>query len=101
LLLASFYGYLGERATLSTETERALDSGDFFGWELTFLAVAHARLGETERAVELLRRGLRQGPNLYWEELFEIASVPPLTSDAFSCWTIDAEFRTTSCGISA
>ena len=47
------------------------------------LAAVHARLGEPEQAVELLRRSVRDGRvNPYWRRSFEIASPTFLESEA-------------------
>jgi tetratricopeptide (TPR) repeat protein len=84
LFLASFYGLLGERAAMLAEEERALEAADFSSWEVHSLAAVHARRGDTERAVELLRRGLRQGlvyPS--WEFSLRQAGVPLPESEAF------------------
>ena len=61
LFLASFLGLVGERDSFLVEEERALEIADVNPFELPALAAVHAKLGESERAVELLRRSLRSG----------------------------------------
>ena len=61
-----------------------METTDFNDAGLVNLAAVHARLGETERAVELLRRILRQGRfPADWELVFQLASAPPLESEAY------------------
>ena len=43
------------------EEERALEITDMNAYELQALAAVHGKLGEAERALELLRRSLRSG----------------------------------------
>jgi TolB-like protein len=61
LFLAIFLGLVGERDSFLVEEERALEIADVNAFELPALAAVHAKLGESERAVELLRRSLRSG----------------------------------------
>ena len=83
VFLACFYGLLGERDSFLTEEERAL-SANVNSWELNYLAAVRAKLGETERAIELLRRIVQEGRiHPYWERAFEVASVPAPKSEAF------------------
>jgi TolB-like protein len=92
LSLASFYGLLGERVAMLAEEERALEAADFSSWEVHSLAAVHARRGDTERAVELLNRSLRQGfvyPSLKLS--FQMAGVPLLESEAFDRFLRDFE----------
>ena len=82
--LAAFYGLLGEDAASSIEERRALsvDEGNVF--ELYYLASAHAALGNTDRAVDLLRHTLARGRiHPSWKEYVEIASGAPLESDNY------------------
>ena len=91
LFLACFHGLLGEHASFLAEEERILEKGDF-DFELYGLAAVHAKLGETERAVELLRNIMRQGSiNPAWKSYFEIASVFPLESEAFRSFVEEYE----------
>ena len=64
LSLASFHGLLGERALFQREETEALAASarsDINPWQLGQLAGTHAHLGNAERALELLRRQLRDG----------------------------------------
>ncbi len=64
LFLTSFYGFLGEREAFQTAEARALAMArefDVNSLEFTQLAAAHASLGDTDRAVELLREQLARG----------------------------------------
>ena len=80
--LASFYGLLGERASFLAEEERAVSS-NVNSFALYELAAVRAKLGETDRAIELLRRTVRQGRILpFWERSFELASVSLPASEA-------------------
>ena len=84
LLLASFHGLLGDEARFRAEEQRAL-SEPLNAFELYFPAVVHARLGETERAIELLRRSVRGGlAEPTWEVYFPVAFTPSLQSEAFN-----------------
>ena len=82
-VLASFYSLRGERESALAEEKQAL-TGNVNGIGLVMLAAVRAKLGETDRAAELLRRALRQGglPHV-WKVLFEAASVPPPRSADF------------------
>ena len=76
--LASFYGLVGERDSFLAESQRALESTDINPWALQRLATVHAKLGESERAVELLRRMLRSGRvEGHWRVLLRMAGVSP------------------------
>ena len=55
---AGFHGLLGNDASFRAEEERGLSSGASI---LNTLATVHAKRGDTERAVELLRISLRKG----------------------------------------
>ncbi len=64
LFLASFHGFLGEREAFHTEEALALAMArefDVILYELVTLAAAHAVLGNTARAVELLREQVKRG----------------------------------------
>ncbi len=61
LLLASFYGFLGDRAALWAEEEHAIETADFNSQEFLYVAASHAALGEMARAGELLSRAVRRG----------------------------------------
>ncbi len=64
LVLASFHGFLGEREAFQTAEARALAMArefDVNALEIARLAAAHVSLGNTDRAVELMREGLTQG----------------------------------------
>ncbi|GMR23617.1 MAG: serine/threonine-protein kinase [Acidobacteriota bacterium] len=77
LHLAIFHGLLGEQDAFLSEEEKAFESFDLAAIELLYLATVHAKQdGGGERAVELLRRALRQGRvDTAWRVLFELASV--------------------------
>ena len=64
LFLASFHGYLGERALFQSEEADALATlvdANINPYGLLYLVGAHAHLGNTERALDILRRQLRDG----------------------------------------
>jgi serine/threonine protein kinase/TolB-like protein len=64
LFLASFLGVLGDHAGFAREESTALalmTTADLNPWELVFLAGVHAYLGNTARALEILRDTLRGG----------------------------------------
>ncbi len=83
LLLACFYGLLGEQASSLAEEERALAS-NVSGYAWYYLAAVRARLGDTERAIELLRRVVRRGRiEPLWEPFLRRAFAPPMRSEAF------------------
>ncbi len=74
------------------EEKRALETADFSPRGVHFLAVVHAKRGDTERAVELLRRSLRQGlVYLTWKISFRQAGVPLPESEAFDEFLKDFE----------
>ena len=53
-------------------------------WALQYLAAVHARLGEMEKAIELLRGVVREGriqPS--WKAFLRLAFAPPPKSEAF------------------
>ena len=83
LFLACFYGLLGEQDSSLAEEERALAS-NVSVWSLYYLAAVRARLGDTERAIELLRRVVRRGRiEPWWESFLRLAFAPPMESEAF------------------
>ena len=89
LLLASFYGLLGDEAAFHAHEERAL-SADLNAWAFDFVVAVHARRGETERAVELLRQCVRGGladAGAYLELTF----MPPLESEAYDAFLEERE----------
>jgi tetratricopeptide (TPR) repeat protein len=64
LFLASFLGVLGDHAGFAREESAAfalMTPADLNPWELVFLAGVHAHLGNTARALEILRDTLRGG----------------------------------------
>ena len=69
LFLACFHGFLGEREAFQAAEVRALamarDSG-VNSWGFNHLAAAHASLGDTDRAVEVLRGALQRGQLVPW-----------------------------------
>ncbi len=68
VFLASFHGFLGERTALIAEEARAFAvDPDFNGYESKYLAAARATLGDTDRAVEILREQLRRGRLVDWQ----------------------------------
>ena len=84
LYLAGFYGLLGEQS-FSIEEERAL-SANIIPWGYEHLAAVHAKRGETERAIDLLRAALQQGLiHPQWKnDLWVITSAPSIESEAFA-----------------
>ena len=81
-LLACFYGLLGERASFLAEEERVVSSG-FNAGDFYILAAVAAKLGETDRAVELLRHTVWLGGiSPLWERPFELAGVSLPASEA-------------------
>ncbi len=93
LLSASFYGLLGERGSMLAEEERALNAADSSPWDIHHLAAVRAKMGDTERAIELLRLSLRRGLVLRsWERFFQMAGVPlPVESEVFLKFVKDFE----------
>ena len=84
VVLASLYGLLGDRASFLAEEKRAFATVGFHGGENYILAAVHAKLGDMEGAVELLRAMVRHGEiSLLWRRDFEMASVPLPNSEAF------------------
>ena len=84
LMLARLYGYLGDRASLIAEEERAFATDGFHDGANFYVADAHAKLGEPDRAVELLRRMVKHGKlDQLWERRFDFASIPIPESEAF------------------
>ena len=77
------------------EEKRALETTDFSTWELHQLAAVHAKRGDLDRAIELLRRSLRQG-FVYrgWELFFQMAAVPIPESEAYREFLRDFEAET-------
>ena len=58
---------------------------DFNAWDTYYLAASLARVGEPERAVELLRGTVRMGRiSPHWKLAFDVAAVPPLESESFA-----------------
>ena len=88
LLLASFYGLLGDEAAFNAHEERAL-SADLNTWTFEFVVAVHARRGETERAVEILRQMVRGGltPGGY----LQLAFIPSLESEAYDAFLEERE----------
>ncbi len=78
------------------EEKLALEAADFSHWEIYHLTAVHAKLGEPDRAVEILHRSLRQG-FVYrsWEYFFQMAAVPVPESEAYRQFLLkfDAEAR--------
>ena len=95
LLSASFYGLLGQRDSMLAEEKRALGTADFSAWELHQLASVHAKRGDLDRAIELLRRSFQQG-FVYggWEFFFKMAAVPIPESEAYREFVRDFEAET-------
>ena len=82
LYLAELYALLGKRGSFSREDQLALET--LHGFWLYLRPAVHARLGETERAAELLLRTVRQGViTPFWKRMLEVASAPPLESEVF------------------
>ena len=78
LMLASFYGLIGEHESFLAESRRALEVTDMDAHVLPGLAAVHARRGESERAVELLRQSLRSGRvNGTWSTFLRMAGISP------------------------
>ena len=87
---ASFYGLLGEEASFLAEEERALSSG--FNFLVDSLAAVHAKRGNTERAIELLHRSLRQGrTENSWKTFFKLSAIPPLESQSYDAFVKELE----------
>ena len=64
MFLASFAALLGEEAVFAAEEKAALtalDGTDLSPYQLLYLVGAHSHLGNTQRAIEILRRQLREG----------------------------------------
>lgn len=84
LQLASLYGFLGQRERFRVEENRALDGIAFSPWEIFFAAGAHAVLGETERALELLNRHVELGGlGSRWEVNLSVLAPSFVESAAF------------------
>ena len=78
LFLASFHGLIGDGESFLAESARALEIADINVMQLRYLAATHARRGESERAVELLRRSLRSGRvTSEWKGYLRMAGVSP------------------------
>ncbi len=70
--------------SLVAHEERALASTGVTPWVIHHLAAVRAKLGDTERALELLHQSLRQGLNYTtWKYFLEMASVPLPAFDEF------------------
>jgi tetratricopeptide (TPR) repeat protein len=80
---AGFLAFLGEREAFLSIEQRAIEAYRDNGYYLVVLAVANARLGRTERAIEQLRSALKLGEthNYWW--VFKLASLYPLESEEF------------------
>ena len=87
---ASFHGLLGDEASFRADEERALSSGvNPFS---NILATVHAKRGDTERAIELLRSSLRQGQATnYWRVDFQPLGGLPLESESFRAFLKEFE----------
>jgi TolB-like protein len=84
LYLASFLGLLGEHASFEAEERRALEVPDIAPADLRVLAAVHAALGNSERAIEILRLVLARGRlDPSWELFFELAGVTARESPAY------------------
>ena len=78
LFLASFYGLIGEHESFLAESRRALEVTDMDAYVLPSLAAVHARRGESERAVEILRRLLHSGRiDTRWKPQLRMAGTSP------------------------
>jgi len=77
LLLASFHAVLGEEASATRLEDEFLIPPKIPLWEVSILAIVHAKQGHTERAVELLQRTVPLGLDfaLVWD-WFTMAGVP-------------------------
>ncbi|HXV60342.1 MAG TPA: hypothetical protein VEK15_06575, partial [Vicinamibacteria bacterium] len=89
LILAGFYGLLGDRGSMRAIEERTLGGADWISWEVHWLALVHALRGEPDLAIELLHRALKLGlvdssrvPA--WEVYFRVADVPMPENEAFT-----------------
>ena len=92
LILASLYGLLGERASFLEEEKRALETNDFSPYEILYVATLHVRLGETDRAVALLRRTVRQGVSPSERKAFlRFFAAPAPETEAFAEFLREAE----------
>jgi tetratricopeptide (TPR) repeat protein len=81
-ILACFYGLLGERAAFVAEETRALEVAGPV--EVHYLMAVHARLGDTERAMELLASSVQPGRLLFrWQGFLQLAFAPPMESERF------------------
>jgi len=79
LFLASFHGFLGERPAFEKEEAAAvalIKRSGLNPWELVYLAEAHKHLGNTERALTVLRNQLRAGRVTGWSWLSPVAPIP-------------------------
>jgi tetratricopeptide (TPR) repeat protein len=78
LFLASFLGLMGDHDSFLAESRRALEVTDINPYEILLVAAVHARRGESERAVDLLRRTLRSGRvGYHWRALLRMARASP------------------------
>ena len=78
LFLASFYGLIGDDESFLAESRRALEVTDMDAYALPGLAAVHARRGESERAVEILRRSLHSGRiEGTWRAFLQMAGTSP------------------------
>ncbi len=87
LLLASFHGLLGEREAFLIEEARAfraMRDSDVIALELTYLAAAHAALGNAARAVEVLRAQLQRGRLASWAQQIHILAPDLLVTPEFN-----------------
>jgi len=90
LMLACFYGLLGDDAAMHAAAERARVGES--PWAGNLLAMVHLKRGETERAVELLHDGLRAGfayPN--WSWFFHLTELPTPESEGFQSFVREYE----------
>ena len=79
------YALLGDRDAFTREEHRALESFKHTVFTPSYLAAAHAYLGDDERAAELLRRSVREGGiTPFWSLIFGLMSPTTPESDAFA-----------------
>lgn len=85
LFLACFQGLLGERDAFRREEKKAFEHPRVAAQQepLEFLVAVHARLGETEKMIELVRRIVEAGRvTNYFEHYVRLAFAAPVESDA-------------------
>ncbi len=86
IFLAGLHGFLGEREALQMEEARAFATArefDVNAWEIPNLAAAHASLGDTDHAVELLRDMLQRGRLAPWQMTIGVLSPSLLEAAGF------------------